>query len=78
MNLFKMDLSTYVLLLTIGTIGIAMASIGINFYNKCKKTTHKLSKGNKTFLIWMLVVFILIIVAIGLKGISNFYRFFKK
>ena len=38
-----------------------MASIGIDFYNKCKKD-EKLSANSRNFLVLLLVVFILIIV----------------
>ena len=49
----------------IGVLGIAMASIGIQFYRKCKNR-QQLNKTNYQWLIGMLVGFCLIVVfAIG-------------
>ena len=50
-----------VVIVVLALIGLIMASIGIDFYNKCKKD-EKLSANSRNFLVLLLVVFILIIV----------------
>ena len=50
-----------VVIVVLALIGLIMASIGIDFYNKCEKD-EKLSANSRNFLILLLVVFILIIV----------------
>jgi uncharacterized membrane protein len=59
-----MDAATSILFVIMGIIGIIMASIGINFFNKCKNGTE-LPKANKHILIALLVGFILLITVIG-------------
>jgi len=53
-----------ILFVIVGIVGIAMASIGINFYNKCQRG-RKLPKTNMTILIVLLIAFILLIVGVG-------------
>ena len=48
-----------------GIVGIVMASIGINFYNKCK-TNKELSRSAKNLLVGLLVGFIFLVVGTGL------------
>jgi len=62
-----MDVTTSILFVIVGIVGIVMASIGINFYNKCKRGSE-LPKGNMTLLIWLLVAFILLIVGVGVMA----------
>ena len=50
-----------IIIVVLAFIGLIMASIGIDFYNKCKKD-EKLSAHSRNFLVLLLVVFILIIV----------------
>ena len=50
-----------IIIVVLAFIGLIMASIGIDFYNKCKKD-EKLSANSRNFLVLLLVVFILIIV----------------
>ena len=51
----------FILLIINAFIGLVIASIGIDFYNKCKKN-EKLSVYSRNFLVLLLVVFILILV----------------
>ena len=50
-----------IIIVVLAFIGLIMAAIGIDFYNKCKKD-KKLSAASRNFLILLLVVFILLIV----------------
>ena len=62
-----MDVPTsilFIIVAIVGILGIIMASIGINFYNKCKRK-EALPKANMTILIILLVAFILLIVGVG-------------
>ena len=43
-----------IFLVIVGVLGIAMASIGIQFYRKCKDEDVSLSETNYQWLIWML------------------------
>ena len=63
-----MNAATSILFVIVGIVGIVMASIGINFYNKCKKGSD-LPSTNKNILIFLLVGFILLIVGIGAYGV---------
>ena len=70
-----MNTSTTILFVIVGIVGIVMASIGINFYNKCKNGTP-LPKSNRDLLIFLLVGFILLIVgtiSVNIYKIKNTY-----
>jgi len=54
---------TSILFVIVGIVGIVMASIGINFYNKCKNGTE-LADSSKNFLIILLVGFSLLIIGV--------------
>ena len=57
-------------LIVIGVLGIAMASVGIQFYRKCEKG-QQLNKTNYQWLIGMLVGFCLIVVfALGSGAVT--------
>ncbi len=59
-------------LIIIGVLGIAMASIGIQFYNKCGKN-QKLNKTNYQWLEVMLLIFC-VMVLISLFSAAFLYR----
>ena len=65
-----MDVPTSILFIIVAIIGIVMASIGINFYNKCKRK-EALPKANMTILIILLVAFILLIVGVGVNEVRK-------
>ena len=61
-----MDWGSIIGILVIGILGIAMASIGIEFYKKSQKR-QSLSKRNYDYLVWMLVAFcIMVVIAFGM------------
>ena len=59
--------TTLILFVIVGIVGIVMASIGINFYNRCKSGSE-LPQGNMTLLIILLIAFILLIVGVGVMA----------
>ena len=65
-----MDVSTSILFVIVGIVGIVMASIGINFYNKFQRESD-LSEANKNILIILLTVFILLIVGVGVNEVRK-------
>ncbi len=60
-----------IFLVIVGVLGIAMASIGIQFYRKCKDEDVSLNETNYQWLIWMLSLFCVMVFGIlvytGLK-----------
>ena len=55
-------------LIIIGVLGIAMASVGIQFYLKCGKN-QKLNETNYQWLTWMLIAFCVMVIGAILLGI---------
>jgi len=56
------------LVIVIGVLGIAMASVGIQFYKKCGKN-QKLNETNYQWLTWMLIAFCVMVIGAILLGI---------
>jgi hypothetical protein len=67
-----MNLTLLVVVALSMIISIAMSSIGIQFFNKCKTGLEDDKyKDNKKYLIWMLVLSILIFLGVVLFGLKK-------
>ena len=65
-----MDMWYIIIISLFAFIGLVMASIGIDFYNKCDKN-KKLSKNSRNFLVVLLIVFIILIIGLIYLGVKK-------
>ena len=69
----ELNVVLLIFLVIVGVLGIAMASIGIQFYRKCKDEDVSLNETNYQWLIWMLTLLCVMVFGILVYAGLNMY-----